>query len=163
MRQLIHTLAITALHPLLFAAAPGGGETILLHTNENGVAVSGYDAVAFFEEGEPVKGRVEHRTVHKGALYYFVSADNLETFRARPQKFEPRFGGFCPVSLAEDKPAPGNPDNFRIVNGQLYLLHDSDAARRFNEQHIALVEKQWDHYREKHGDIHMPEGFEITE
>ena len=163
MRNPIQTLVIAVLFSFLLAAASSAGDIVLLHTNENGVAVSGYDPVAFFEEGEPVKGMVEHRAVHKGALYYFVSEDNLDTFRARPEKYEPRFGGFCPVSLAEDKPEGGDPENFRIVDGQLYLLHDSDAARRFNEQHIAFVEKQWDHYREKYGDIHMPEGFEIKE
>lgn len=104
-------------------------ERVLTQTDSNGVAVSGYDPVAFFTKARPVKGQVEHRLVYNGALYLFTSRDNMESFQSDPEKFKPRFGGYCPVSMAGNSLAPGDPTNFRVIDDELYLLHDAAPAR----------------------------------
>ncbi|MFO7724019.1 MAG: YHS domain-containing (seleno)protein [Oceanipulchritudo sp.] len=129
---------------------------VLVHTDDNGVAVSGYDPVAFFEDGKPSKGHAKHRVVYQGALYFFVSRENQETFVAKPEKFEPRFGGYCPVSLAEESLKPGDPQNFRIVDGELYLLHDSEAAEEFRSERISFVQRFWDKQVEENGLVYAP-------
>lgn len=129
---------------------------VLVHTDDNGVAVSGYDPVAFFEGGEPVKGVVEHRFVYKGALYFFRSYENLETFVAEPERYEPKFGGFCPVSLSQESLKPGDPENFRIVDGELYLLHDSEAAETFQSERVSFSDRFWREQVEKHGLVYAP-------
>ncbi|HKJ91479.1 MAG TPA: YHS domain-containing (seleno)protein [Oceanipulchritudo sp.] len=129
---------------------------VLVHTDDNGVAVSGYDPVAFFEGGEPVKGLVEHRFVYKGALYLFESRNNLEAFAAEPERYEPRFGGFCPVSLSEESLKPGDPEKFRIVEGELYLLHDTAAVESFEAERLSFSDRFWKQQVEKHGLVYAP-------
>jgi YHS domain-containing protein len=131
-------------------------ERVLTHTDSSGVAVSGYDPVAFFTEARPVKGMVEHRLVYKGALYLFTSRENLEAFQSDPEKFEPRFGGYCPVSLADDSLAPGDASHFRVIGDDLYLLHDAAAAQRFKEEQVAFAERYWQKQVESKGLVYIP-------
>ncbi len=132
-------------------------ERVLLHTNEDGFAVDGFDPVAFFEEAEPVKGKGQYRLVYKGALYLFISQENLRKFRENPDKYEPKFGGYCPVSLAQDRLVPGKAQNFKVVDGELYLMHDSEAARDFRQKQVAMADKFWKQQVKKNGLIYLPE------
>lgn len=145
-------LGLAGLAPVVLVAS----EKVLLHTNESGIALDGYDPVAFFEEGKPVMGRMQHRVVYKGALYLFSSEANLTVFRDRPEKYEPKFGGYCPVALAKESLAPGDPQEFRIVGGELYLLHDSEAARNFRKRQTDLAEQFWQRQLEKNGILYEP-------
>lgn len=131
-------------------------DRVLTHTDSSGVAVSGYDPVAFFTEARPVKGLVEHRLVYKGALYLFASRDNLEAFQSDPEKYEPRFGGYCPVSLAGDSLAPGDASHFRVIGDDLYLLHDAAAAERFKEEQVAFADRYWQKQVETNGLVYIP-------
>ncbi len=63
----------------------------LLNLDKTGVAIQGYDPVAFFTDSKPVKGKPEFPDRHNGALYYFASKEHRELFKSDPAKYEPAF------------------------------------------------------------------------
>jgi YHS domain-containing protein len=92
-----------------------------------GLAVHGYDPVAYFTGGKPTKGDAKFTTKHDGATYQFASAANLEAFLKEPAKYAPAFGGFCAMGAVFERKFDGNPDNWKIVDGKLYLNVNGDA------------------------------------
>ena len=91
-------------------------------------ALGGMDPVAYAEEGEAVAGRTDIVTQWAGHSWHFASEDHRAQFEANPRAYAPGFDGYCPVSLAEGRPAPGDPARFVVVGNRLYLVR-SDAAR----------------------------------
>jgi len=87
-------------------------------------AVAGYDAVAYFTEGEPVEGSKDFTTEYNGAEWRFSSAENRDLFIANPSAYAPQYGGYCAWAAAEGKLAKGDPSYWSIVNGKLYLNYD---------------------------------------
>lgn len=87
-------------------------------------AVDGYDAVAYFTEGAPVKGAKEFEFEYKGAQWRFSSAENLAKFKADPAAYAPQYGGYCAWAIAQGRLAPGNPQNWTIYEGKLYLNYN---------------------------------------
>ena len=65
-----------------------------INTNWLGVAIKGYDSVAYFTEGRPVKGKKEIEYKWQGAKWRFSSAANREKFAANPAAYAPKYGGF---------------------------------------------------------------------
>lgn len=118
--------------------SPFGGTTMAhadtppVHTGLlSRVAVGGYDPVAYFTESRPVRGTSEHRIIHQGYEYRFANAANLAAFRANPSRYTPQYGGYCAWAVAQGYTAPGNPQNWRIVDGRLYLNYNDEIQRRW--------------------------------
>ena len=112
----------------------------------NNVAVGGYDAVSYFTEGTPVKGSGTYSTTYEGAQFEFASQENLDKFKADPARYAPQFGGYCAWAVAHDKTAKGNPQNFTIVDGKLYLnLNDKIQKdwRNHQAEYIAKGNQNW--------------------
>ncbi len=111
-----------------------------------GVAIQGYDAVAYFTESRAVQGRAEHSVKWMGALWYFVSDDNRALFEANPRAYAPQYGGYCAYAMAEGREVPSTPAAFSITDGKLYL-HRSAAERALWRQHfsdnIARADEHW--------------------
>jgi YHS domain-containing protein len=131
-------------------------ERLLVHTDENGFAINSYDAVAFFTEAKPMKGYVEHRVSYKGALYLFASEKNMKAFVKNPEKYLPKFGGYCPVALSQDQLKAGEPENFKVVDGSLYLICDSEAALAFKEEQVSFAQRYWKKHVDSEGLIYLP-------
>lgn len=91
--------------------------------SDQGIAISGFDTVAFFTENKSVQGKPEIAVEWKGAKWLFSSKENLNLFKANPEKYAPQWGGFCAVGVSEGriskKPVNGE---FDIQNGKLYLF-----------------------------------------
>ena len=87
----------------------------------NGLAIKGYDPVAYFTENKPVRGNADFTAQYKGALYRFASATNRDAFNANPAKYAPKYGGFCAYAVSQGYTAPIDPAAFSVVNGSLYL------------------------------------------
>lgn len=101
------------------------------------VAVSGYDPVTYFVgNGTPSKGEAKFAVEHDGAVYHFVSEENANRFSADPAAFAPQFGGHCAWAMGRGYLAPGDPEQYAVVDGKLYL--------NFN----AAVKAKWDAGRE---------------
>ena len=49
-------------------------------------AINGYDPVAYFTEGKPLKGRSDFSVQYKGATWLFVNKTNADLFKATPGK-----------------------------------------------------------------------------
>src|SRR5262249_19789081 len=66
----------------------------------NAPGLGGYDAVAYFTDGKPMRGSGYHVTVHDGVTYAFTSTEHKEMFEATPQKYLPAYGGYCAYGVA---------------------------------------------------------------
>ena len=111
-----------------------------------GIAVHGYDTVAYFTEGKPVQGSAEHSVVHAGATYRFASADNMKAFQANPAKYVPAYGGFCAYGVAVGAKFDGDPRYWKIVDGKLYLNLNKkiqDTWLKDVPGNIGKAEKSW--------------------
>ena len=74
------------------------------------LALDGYDTVAYFFDGKPVKGLKEFSMDYKGAQWRFKNAENLERFRANPEAYAPQYGGYCAYAAAKGDTASAEPD-----------------------------------------------------
>lgn len=94
-----------------------------------GLALHGYDAVAYFSDGKPVVGQGAFSYSWSGATWRFASASNRDRFAADPGKYAPQFGGYCAYAVSQGHTADGDPQLWRIVNGQLFLNYSAEAKR----------------------------------
>lgn len=109
-------------------------------------AIQGYDAVAYFKEGKPLKGKSEFSTLWNGAQWSFSSKQNLEMFKSNPEKYAPQYGGYCAYGTSEGHKAPTQPDAFTIVNGKLYLNYNKDVRTEWSKnkkERILQADKNW--------------------
>ena len=107
----------------------------------SGVAVGGYDPVAYFSEKRPVKGSGKYELEHKGATWRFASRANLEKFRADPAAYAPKYGGYCAWAVSQGYTAKGDPQYWRIVDGKLYLNYDSTVQARWEKDIPGFIRK----------------------
>lgn len=117
---------------LSLAPAAANAKTAPVYTSLfSNVAVSGYDPVAYFTDGKPVKGDARFRIVWQGAEYRFASAAHLARFRASPAAFAPQYGGYCAWAVAHGYTASGDPTVWKIVDGRLYLNYNAEIGRKW--------------------------------
>ena len=100
-------------------------------------AILGYDPVAYFTQGRPVKG--QDALVHEwqGAKWKFASQSHLALFKASPEKFAPQYGGYCAYGVSQGYLVKVDPEAWSVIDGKLYLNYDAkvqaawtkDAAR----------------------------------
>ena len=91
-----------------------------------GIAIDGYDPVAYFEQGEAKKGVYAESVNHNGLVYYFSSTKNRLLFQENPDKYLPEYGGWCAYAVAETstKMEP-DPTQWQIQEGELILFTSS--------------------------------------
>jgi len=149
MRKFV-TLSIVLLALISTAFA----EKTLVNTDRNGVAIQGYDPVAYFAENRPVKGDSHFQATYEGAKYYFSSEANKKTFESNPKKYAPQFGGFCAYAASKGYTAKIEPDAFQILNGRLLLQYDTDVRDLFNKDpqgNLKKADQNWPSIVEKKG------------
>jgi hypothetical protein len=113
---------------------------------EDGYALSGYDAVAYFEEERPVMGDPAFAHEWNGAAWLFVSDQNRERFAANPEAFAPQYDGHCAYGAAKGYVVPGDPRYWRIVDGKLYVNLNEDVQERWVKDipgYIAQADARW--------------------
>ena len=113
----------------------------LNNLDRNGVALQGYDPVAFFTDNRPVRGDQQFQAQFHGATYYFASAEHKATFKKDPAKYEPQFGGFCAFGASRGKAVPIKIEAWQIVNGRLLMQYDLDVKGRFNSDPQGNLQK----------------------
>jgi YHS domain-containing protein len=93
---------------------------------EKGLAIQGYDPVAYFTQIKAVKGKKEFSVSADGVVYYLSTAANKELFLKDYKKYEPQYGGWCAYAMgATNEKVEIDPETFKIVNGKLYLFYHS--------------------------------------
>jgi hypothetical protein len=134
---------------ILIQAAPvfAGPEAVkAVNTDANGLALKGYDPVAYFVDGKPVPGSPALQHEWNGAIWRFASAANRERFIEAPEAYAPQFGGFCAWAVSRNYTADTDPDAFDIVGGKLYLNYSRLVQLRWKvnrEDNIRKGEQNW--------------------
>jgi YHS domain-containing protein len=126
----------------------------LLNVDGNGVAIQGYDPVAFFTDSRPVKGNPQFQSEYHGAKYYFASSEHKAAFDREPAKYEPQFGGYCAYGVSQGHKAPIKIEAWQIVNGRLLMQYDLDIKGKFNRDQQGSLKKadeNWPGLVEKYG------------
>ncbi len=112
-----------------------------------GAAASGYDVVAYFTESRPVKGSRSYTAEHRGATWRFASASNRDLFVSNPDKFTPKYGGFCAYAVANGALDVSTvPEAWKIVDGELYLNYSPGIQNRWEgnmTNYIAAADRNW--------------------
>jgi YHS domain-containing protein len=102
-------------------------EVAIFNLDKQGLALAGYDPVAYFEEGggKPLKGSEKFSLSHRGVTYRFANQKHLDLFKKTPERFEPTYGGWCATALAKDDDLVEiDPKSFLVEGGRLYLFYD---------------------------------------
>ncbi len=135
-------------------AKNGTALKLLVNVDDHGLALQGYDPVAYFTEGKPVKGSPEHLSVFSGATYHFASEEHRAMFENDPLRYAPQFGGYCGYAASINKLAPIDPFVFQIVDGRLVLQYSKDTYKSFNKdlaKSLAKADANWAKLVEKKG------------
>ena len=116
------------------------------HLNlENGLAIKGYDPVAYFTQNKAVKGKKDLAVSYQGILYYFSTVETKEAFKAAPYKFEPEYGGWCAYAMGEKgEKVTVDPEIFKIWNGKLFLFYNkyfTNTLKDWNKNETELKKK----------------------
>ena len=140
------TLALTATVGswLLYARSAEAGP--VYSGRDDGVAIKGADAVAYFTQGEAVIGVPGHSSRWNGVEWHFSSAEHKALFDAEPERYAPRYGGFCAYAAANGQKAKIEPEAWSIVDGRLYLNYDLNIRSRWDAQqsdYIAAADREW--------------------
>ena len=109
-------------------------------------AIDGYDPVAYFTQGAPVKGAPGHTLEWNGATWHFASAANLAAFRLEPERYAPQFGGYCAYAVGNNYTAKSDPQAWHVEGGKLYLNFNAEVQKMWLEKKtgfIASAEKNW--------------------
>jgi YHS domain-containing protein len=140
-------MAMTRLAFILLAAAAMAKSPVdPVNKDGGGSAVKGYDVVAYFTESKPVKGSPQFTANWMGAKYQFASVENKQAFEKDPEKYAPRFGGYCAWAVGHGYTADADPQAWKIVDGKLYLNYNRDVQKKWSADQgkwIAEAEKNW--------------------
>jgi YHS domain-containing protein len=114
--------------------------------SEDGLAIRGYDPVAYFTEGKPVEGKAEFSYRHEGTLWRFATAANRDAFAADPARYAPQYGGYCAWAVAQGYTASTEPDAWHIRDGKLYLNYSMSVQQQWEEDipgNITKADTHW--------------------
>jgi YHS domain-containing protein len=134
------------------SAAAGSDSPVPAVNADQGIGLKGYDPVAYFVNGAPTKGSEQYSFGWKGVTYRFASAENLEKFKADPQKYLPQYGGYCAYAMSLNRTADIDPSRWAIVDGKLYLNNGFIAEKLWNlnkSGNIASGDRNWPQYPKK--------------
>jgi len=107
---------------LLAAGSALASTSRFVAAEEVPLAIKGYDPVAYFTDGKPVRGSPEIEYDWDERRYRFSSAAHRELFRADPVHYAPQFGNYCAMALAKGEIVVANPENWLISDGKLYIF-----------------------------------------
>src|SRR5690349_24696612 len=134
---------------LLIASVPvsraATTERIVVDPNR-GLALNGFDPVAYFTDGKALMGRSEMEATFAGAVWRFRNEGNRAAFAQNPEVYTPMFGGYDPVAVARGIATPGHPQIWLIAGERLYLFYDTQAREKFSaapEANLAKAEHKW--------------------
>jgi YHS domain-containing protein len=137
---------VGALTLALVLAADSARAAEPVNTNGTALALGGYDVVAYFTEGRPVAGQAAHEAEWNGARWRFASAEHRARFLKDPERFAPRYGGYCAWAVSRGYTATVAPDAWRIVDDRLYLNYSRDVQQRWERDipgNIRKADTNW--------------------
>jgi YHS domain-containing protein len=149
-RKSCRRIALSALIVLAVLAGPAVVRAAVTEwvvvNRHTGLAIDGFDPVAYFTDGAPREGRPELEVQAAGVTWRFCSEGNRAAFAAAPEVYAPRFGGYDPTSVGRGASAPGHPSIWLVVERRLYLFYNDDARDAFARDPdgaIEAAERNW--------------------
>lgn len=112
-----------------------------INKTSDGAAIKGYDPVAYFKDGKPVRGSREFEHVWMGAKWYFSNAEHKDLFIKYPEKYAPKYGGYCAYAVSLGTTADIDPEAWNIVAGKLYLNLSEKIRDRWNKDITGNIKK----------------------
>ncbi|GAB4346130.1 MAG: YHS domain-containing (seleno)protein [Gammaproteobacteria bacterium] len=109
-------------------------------------AIRGYDPVAYFTEGRPVRGDRAFRFRYQGADWFFASAENRDRFAGNPKRYAPQYGGYCAWAVSQGYTASIDPEAWAVVDGKLYLNYSKGVQRKWSRDipgNIKAADTHW--------------------
>ena len=131
---------------LLLAAFVAANATAGEFYEKDGAALRGFDPIAYFTDGKPVKGSPQHKAEYKGSTFYFSSKANQDAFAANPAKYAPQYGGYCAFGVSGGYKAAIDPAAFTVVNAKLYLNYNRDVQKKWSADipgYVVKADKNW--------------------
>ena len=145
----INTLKIAATVPLLFFAfitSSAFGAEDPVFTGRGDFAINGYDTVAYHLEMKPVKGDSDFTAEWNGAVWRFKNAENRDLFQSDPERWAPKYGGYCAWAVAHNSTAKTDPKAWSIVDDRLYLNLSLNIRKKWSKDipgNIARADANW--------------------
>lgn len=135
---------------MLIGAGPqrawGGPSPVALVNATDDFGLKGYDPVAYFISSQATIGKPEFSYPWKGVTYRFASAENLQQFKAEPEKYLPQYGGYCAYAMSINRIADIDPDRWAVVDGKLYLNNNFFSHKLWSvgrSGNITSADKNW--------------------
>lgn len=135
---------------LFTVAASAGAQAV--NTDSTGLALKGFDPVAYFTVSRAVRGDPQFTAVYDGATYRFSSAANRDIFAREAAKYAPQYGGYCAFGVAGGYKVKIDPEAFAVRDGKLYLNYDRRVQERWLGDvpgYLGKSERNWPELKDK--------------
>jgi hypothetical protein len=114
------------------------GTTAQVQGAEPRMGLAGYDPVAYFTTPDaPLKGSPDLTFDYDETRYRFASAENRTLFAGNPDKYAPRYNGYCAMNMSKGTKLEADPHNWTIIDGQLYVFGAPPDRAKLNQN------KEW--------------------
>ncbi|MEE4188041.1 MAG: YHS domain-containing (seleno)protein [Roseobacter sp.] len=140
LKNIRQSIAVAALATFVSVGTAYAADEFYIADPGKNIAINGYDPVAYFTAGKPVKGDASYKYEHNDVVWKFSSADNMAAFQADPAKYAPAYGGWCTVGASKGKKIATQPELFKIVDGQLYLNSSEGAHNLFLKDEAGTID-----------------------
>ena len=151
-RALTRTLSGFLIAGVVAMPVIAGNPPKMINAGSDNVAIKGYDTVAYFTEGQPMKGKPEFAYLWNDAQWRFANAADRDLFIADPERYTPQFGGYCAMALVVAKIKDIDPEVWTIVDGKLYLNFSKAFRDKFRQnaaENIKKAEENWTEARKQ--------------
>src|SRR4029079_11111182 len=125
---------------LIFVMSPAAGAL----GDEPKLSISGYDPVAYFTDGRPVQGKSDYEYLWHKLRWRFASSDHRDLFSKEPNRYAPQYDGYCARGVTNDAAAHKDavdPNAWAIVDGRLYLVHNTFWLEKWREQAAEYIKR----------------------
>jgi len=109
--------------------------------DRGGIAIRGYDPVAYFTDSKPFKGDSKFTYTWRGAVWQFASAQHRDLFAQDPAQYAPQYGGYCAYGVSEGHTVDIDPEAWRIIEGKLYLNYSKSVQQKFQKEPEARIKR----------------------
>jgi YHS domain-containing protein len=108
---------------------------------KDGMAIKGYDVVAFHTEAKAMKGNEKFTYNWKDTNWLFENQVNLDMFKKNPEKYAPQYGGYCAYGTADGHKAPTETDTWTVKDNKLYFNYNKKVQEMWSKDMPGYIEK----------------------
>ena len=132
---------------LLVVLSPGAfAKSDPVNHDHGGIAIRGYDPVAYFTDSKPVQGDPRFSYNWRGSVWLFASVEHRNLFAKNPEQYAPQYGGYCAYGVSRGKTVDIDPAAWKIIQKKLYLNYDKNVQQLFlkePEERIRRADQNW--------------------